>query len=59
MRVKPKELVGLSTEPMWAAFNKWADENDVGQHPDDWQPWLECWMSGYDFRCMENMAALI
>jgi len=31
----------------WDVFEKWADENGIGDHFDDWDTWWECWKSGY------------
>lgn len=35
------------SDEVWAAFNEWADANNVGTHPDDWTVWWECWESGW------------
>ena len=31
---------------MWAAFIEWADNNDIGTHPDDWGIWWDCFSAG-------------
>jgi hypothetical protein len=49
-RMKPKydsgEVEGI-TDYTFAAFEKWADENDIGVHEEDWGIWFDCWFDGY------------
>jgi hypothetical protein len=39
---KPEDI----PQDIWEAFNDWANSEGVGLHPDDWQPWWECWNDG-------------
>lgn len=41
MRDKPEGEFASYME--WDAFEKWADENGVSDHPDDWAIWWDCW----------------
>lgn len=42
MREKPEEAHPVE----WEAFNIWADDNGVGEHPNDWLIWFDCWHAG-------------
>jgi hypothetical protein len=35
-------------DELWIAFDKWADENNVGEDPEDYGPWWECFLAGFD-----------
>lgn len=31
----------------WEKFCRWADQNGIGEHPDDWNAWWECWVAAF------------
>jgi len=31
----------------WKSFERWADRNGVGEHPDYWMTWWMCWKTAY------------
>ncbi len=37
---------GFKNHPIWAAFEVWADSHFVGEGPDDWGPWWDCFYAG-------------
>ena len=40
--------VPVGVEPdVFAAFEKWANKNDIGIYEEDWIPWFDCWLDGY------------
>ncbi len=53
-RVQPDGV--LNSE--WAAFEKLADANGYGDHPDDWQPWWECFHAGWVQGCKDTRDAI-
>ncbi len=59
MRKKPTTLAGSTSDFMWADFNRFCDENGIGEHPDDWEFFWKTYFAGYDFRCAENVGACI
>ena len=44
MKRKPPENAELYA---WKKFERWADANGVGDHPDDWSPNWMCWKTAY------------
>ena len=41
--------LGYANHPVWDAFELWADEHAVGsEHKEDWLPWWECFLAGYE-----------
>lgn len=45
-RTKPDTIQEPKQIALWEAFNTWADQNDIGDHPDDWGIWFDCFVSG-------------
>ena len=43
MRAKPENADYYG----WVSFEKYADENGIGEHEDDWTEWWNCWKAGY------------
>jgi len=42
MREKPYSARAF----LWEEFEKWADENDIGEAKEDWLIWWECFEAG-------------
>lgn len=45
MRQYPR---GYHNNPIWLAFELWADQHFVGEGEEDWEPWWECFLAGYE-----------
>lgn len=47
------------THPSWEAFAMFAVSADIGnptlEHYEDWQPWWECWLDGYNARRNDDL----
>ena len=50
MRQPPQ---GFVNHPVWIAFELWADEHFIPEHPDDWAPWWDCFLAGFEIGLAE------
>ena len=50
---RSKKLSRYHAEYCWSAFSKWAEENGIGTHPDDWEPWYRCFIAGWNARVVD------
>lgn len=41
-RIKPE----IMRQREWDAFEAWANEHHVGDHPMDYLPWMDCFIEG-------------
>ena len=39
---------GYKDNPIWLAFELWADTHEVGDEPEDWQEWWDCFLAGVE-----------
>jgi hypothetical protein len=51
-RIPPR---GEDDSPEWLAFELWADQHSVSEHPDDWLPWWECFDAGFSIGLIEGI----
>lgn len=53
MRQTPQ---GYRLHPAWIAFELWADAHAISDdHEEDWLPWWECFVAGFDVGLAEGL----
>jgi len=46
---------GYKDHPAWLAFILWAETHGVsGEDEEDWGPWWECFLTGYEIGLLES-----
>lgn len=48
-----KYQVFKELEVVLEAFKEWGKERGIGEDPEDWLPWWECFLAGYEFRVQQ------
>lgn len=48
--------VGYRAHPAWLAFELWADAHAVSEVEEDWLPWWEAFLAGYEIGLLEAAA---
>ena len=44
---------GYRDNPIWLAFELWADEHYIAEDEGDFGPWWECFLTGYEIGLAE------
>lgn len=45
---------GYREAPSWLAFELWADAHEISKDPDDWLPWWQCFLAGFEVGLAEG-----
>jgi hypothetical protein len=44
---------GYRNNPTWEAFELWADTHGIPDEQEDWEPWWECFLAGFEIGLAE------